>query len=211
MPPDSRPETLFSFCEVTVSYGDHVVLNKVTAGISGDGITALLGASGSGKSTLLRLCNRLEVPDSGEIYFRGTAISSLDPLEVRKTIGMASQSPALFAGTVRSNLLVADKDADDATMVSALEDLDLPESMLDRNVDELSGGEAQRVSVARTLLASPQVLLADEATSAVDPETRELIEARVRSLADSGVPVLWVTHDLERVNDFADHQLRFPL
>lgn len=189
---------LFALRDVVVSYGDARPLDGITLDLPGDGITVVLGASGSGKSTMLRLLNRLEVPSSGEIRFHGEDLSRMDPLALRRRVGMVFQRPTLFPGTVRDNLLVAAPDAGDEDLAVALERVGLPAELLDRVGDDLSGGEAQRACLARTLLARPEVLLMDEVTSSLDPRASRLLEERTVALAASGVPVVWVTHDLDQ-------------
>ncbi|MFP5322027.1 MAG: phosphate ABC transporter ATP-binding protein [Acidimicrobiia bacterium] len=199
---------LFEFDDVVVRFGDDVVLDHVTAEVpDGGGITCLLGPSGAGKSTLLRLCNRLEVPSGGEVRFRGQPLADLDPLRLRRTVGMVFQRPTTFPGSVRDNLLVADPTADDDALRAALERARLDPSYLDREADSLSGGEAQRACLARTLITEPDVLLMDEPTSALDPTATRGLEELGRALAEGGMPVLWVTHDLAQADRIADHRI----
>src|SRR5690606_37223723 len=105
---------------------------------------------------LLRLLNRLEVPTAGEVRFRGRPVQEIDPLELRGRVGMVFQRPAPFPGTVRENLLVAEPGATEDEMVRALRAARLDREFLDRGADELSGGEAQRMCLARTLLRSEE-------------------------------------------------------
>ena len=199
---------LFEFDDVVVRFGDDVVLDHVTASVpDGGGITCLLGPSGAGKSTLLRLCNRLEVPTDGEVRYRGRPLPDIDPLVLRRSVGMVFQRPTLFAGTVRENLLVAEPEADETVMADALGRARLPATFLDRDGDALSGGEAQRACLARTLITGPEVLLMDEPTSALDPTATRALEELGRRLADDGMPVLWVTHDLDQADRIADRRI----
>ncbi len=201
-------EPVFEFVDVVVERRGLRALDGLTAAIPGRGVTAVFGPSGSGKSTLLRLCNRLELPTSGRVSFYGSDIAGLDPLWLRRRVGMCFQRPTPFPGTVADNLRVADPDADEARMRETLDRVALTGAWLDRDVLALSGGEAQRVCLARTLMASPQVLLLDEPTSAVDAEAAEVIERAVRELAADGTPALWVTHDAAQVTRAADRVLR---
>jgi putative ABC transport system ATP-binding protein len=194
--PDAAP--LFAFEQVRVESANGVRLRDLTATVADDAITVIVGPSGSGKTTLLRLCNRLDVPTSGRVCFRGDDVARLDPLRLRRRVGMVFQRPTLFEGTVRDNLLEADESLDDDTMALALERVDLPRSFLARPRGELSGGEAQRCCLARTLITAPEVLLMDEPTAALDPDRRQGIERLVLRLVDEGTPVLWVTHDLDQ-------------
>jgi putative ABC transport system ATP-binding protein len=167
-------------------------------------VTVLAGPSGAGKSTLLRVGNRLEVPSGGVVRFHGTDTGTLDPRELRRRVGMVFQKPVVFGGTVRDNLRVADAGADDAALGAELERAGLDPALLDRVADDLSGGEAQRVCIARALLTRPEVLLMDEPTSALDPENRHGIEALARELAAEGLGILWVTHDLAQARRLGD-------
>ena len=199
---------LFAFEGVAVEgTGGGRILEGIDLELSGDGVTALAGASGAGKSTLLRLCNRLEVPSRGVVRYRGKDVASLDPLVHRREVGMVFQRPTLFPGTVRDNLLVACPAGDEALMLAALDRADLPAAFLDRKGDELSGGEAQRACLARTLVTEPRVLLMDEVTSSLDPTSTLVLERLARQLAADGVPILWVTHDLRQVQRIADHHV----
>lgn len=197
-------ESLFRFESVSVIGSSGVRLHDVTLEVPATGITTLLGPSGSGKSTLLRLCNRLEVPSSGRIYYRDRELSSFDPLELRRQVGMVFQRPVLFAGTVRDNLAEADGDAGQSRFEDVLERAALDRSFLDRPAAELSGGEAQRVCLARALIAEPGVVLMDEPTSSLDGAAVSRLERLGRALADSGVPIVWVTHDLAQMHRIAD-------
>lgn len=195
---------LFAFEDVRLSADGERILDGVTADVGGAGITCLLGPSGAGKSTVLRLCNRLAVPDTGRVRFRGRDVAELDPLALRRRVGMVFQQPTLFGGTVRDNLHVARPDRDDAVLAEVLARVELDPAFLDRRADGLSGGEAQRVCLARTLVTGPEVLLLDEPTSALDPVARRSLEVLARRLADGGVPQLWVTHDLDQAARLAD-------
>ncbi len=198
---------LFSFNDVSVSVDGRLALDRVSLQIERTGITAVVGPSGSGKTTLLRLCNRLTVPSSGWVRYRGEPLDQLDPLTLRRAVGMVFQVPTPFPGTVRDNLLVAVADASEVAMVAALEDAGLERSFLSRDAQALSGGEAQRVCLARTLLTEPAVLLLDEPTSALDIDARLAFEGVVRRIADAGTSVVWVTHDLEQAQRVADRSI----
>lgn len=198
---------LFVFEAVTLRVGDATVLDQVDAVICDDGITAVVGPSGSGKSTLLRCCNRLEAPTSGTIRYRGESLERLDPLQHRRRVAMVFQRPTAFPGTVADNLRVADPDLDDAGCLALLDRVGLPSTTAGQVADSLSGGEAQRMTIARALATRPDVLLADESTSALDEAAKTTLEQLARALADDGMPVVWVTHDREQVRRLADQTL----
>ena len=195
---------LFDLDDVSLEVDGRRVLDGITLAFPDRGITVIVGPSGGGKTTLLRLLNRLEVPTSGEIRFRGEPLDALDPLVLRRQVGMVFQRPAPFPGSVRDNLLVADPAAATGSLSAALVAAGLGESFLDRSADDLSGGETQRLCLARTLVTEPEVLLMDEPTSALDRGSRRLLEATARRLAAEGRPVLWVTHDLDQAERLAD-------
>jgi putative ABC transport system ATP-binding protein len=195
---------LFTFEHVGVE-GTHAPrLVDADGAIPDGGVTVVTGPSGAGKSTLLRLCNRLDVPNRGCVRFRGDDVAHLDPLALRRRVGMIFQRPTPFGGTVRDNLAIAESTATSETMTRALGRAGLDPSFLDRRAHELSGGEAQRMCLARTLVTEPEVLLMDEPTGSLDEENAVLIERLACDLARGGVPVVWVTHDraqLERIGD----------
>jgi putative ABC transport system ATP-binding protein len=120
---------------------------------------------------------------------------------------MVFQRPTPFPGTVRQNLQVAQPSITDADGVSVLGQMGLDPSFLDREATELSGGEAQRVCLARTLVTKPEIVLMDEVTSSVDPAQRLGLEELAKTLASNGVAVMWVTHDLAQMRRIADHVL----
>jgi putative ABC transport system ATP-binding protein len=198
----------FRFVDVVVIRGDRRALDGFSGHVPGTGVTAVFGPSGSGKSTLLRLCNRLDVPESGQVLFNGEDVMSLDPLELRRQVGMVFQRPTPFPETVRDNLLTASPDATDEQLRRALERAALDDTWLSRDARELSGGEAQRVCVARTLVTEPAVLLLDEPTSALDQAAASVLERAVCDLTRHGIAVIWVTHDRNQVQRVADRVVR---
>lgn len=195
--------SLFAFEDVAVTREGTAVLSSITLDLPEDGITAIVGPSGAGKSTLLRLCNRLDVPTSGRVSYRGVDLAELDPMELRRDVGMVFQRPALFGGTVGENLAVADPGSSHRDRVAALELAALSAGFLDRRADSLSGGEAQRLCLARTLLTEPETLLLDEPTSALDAGPKEAFEATALELTEDGMQVLWVTHEQAQVERIA--------
>lgn len=203
-----RDAPLFEFQQVAVAgVGDAWRLADATGRIPSRGVTALVGPSGSGKSTLLRCCNRLERPARGTVRYRGADVDGLDPLELRRRVAMVFQRPTPFPGTCRQNLLVADPDLDDVQATDLLAHSRLDASFLDRDATQLSGGEAQRLCLARALVVKPETVLMDEVTSSLDASARIALEELARKLAIDGVPIVWVTHDFRQVRRIADHVL----
>lgn len=203
----SEPTTpsLFRFRGVSVVVDEVTILDGVTAEVPDRGVTVVMGPSGSGKSTLLRLCNRLEIPTAGTVEFRGVDVARLDPLELRRRVGMVFQRPAVFPGTVADNLRVVDPEADAEALLQAV---GLAAELANRPADVLSGGEQQRLCLARALTTRPEALLMDEPTSALDLDATLRLEALARRLADDGIPMLWVTHDESQADRIGDRLLR---
>jgi putative ABC transport system ATP-binding protein len=164
---------------------------------------SITGPSGSGKSALLRLLNRFEDPIQGEIRFRGAPVQSYDPLELRRRIALVLQQPVMFHGTVRENLLrrPGGEQLSEAALVQALEEVGLDRAFLDRNAMEVSGGEKQRISIARSLLGEPDIILLDEPTSALDPRSLHLVADLIGQLNRvRGLTVIIVTHQPEMIH-----------
>jgi putative ABC transport system ATP-binding protein len=180
------------------------LVRDVTTVIPAAGVTAVIGPSGAGKSTLLRTCNRLEAPTSGTVRYRDDDIATLDPLRLRRCVGMVFQRPTPFPGTVFENLRVAEPLLTEDDAVTALGRARLEPDFLRRPATELSGGEAQRVCLARTLVTNPEVLLMDEPTSSLDPQARGALEQLALDLSAAQVTVVWVTHDLAQMRRIAD-------
>ena len=186
---------------------DGPILKGITIDIPCRGITALAGPSGSGKSTLLRLLNRLDEPLSGTISLDGRPLTDWEPAALRRHVGMVFQKPPVFDGDVLDNLRVADDAVTNERALHVLDHVGLKAELLDRRAADLSGGEAQRMCVARALLTRPAVLLADEPTAALDHEARRTIEDLGLEVAASGVPIVWVTHDTDQLRRLADHAM----
>jgi len=162
----------------------------------------IVGASGSGKSSLLRLLNRLDEPTSGTVYLEGQDYRQLPPRELRRRVGMVTQRPFLFPGDVASNLRFGPAQRGNFVpgpeVARLLECVGLPE-YAPREVSVLSGGEQQRVSLARALANDPHVLLLDEPTSALDEDAKLDIEQLIQSVVrEQGLTCVLVTHDREQ-------------
>jgi ABC-type methionine transport system ATPase subunit len=186
--------------------GSAEILKNVEIEIRDGGITAVVGPSGAGKSTLLRTINRLIEPTSGEIYLDGEPTSRLDPLELRRRVGMVFQVPALFGGSVEEAVLygarLSNEHADPGRL---LEMVGLSASLAERDPQTLSVGQQQRVAIARALALQPEVLLLDEPTSALDEGARRRIEELVTELNSRlGLTMVFVSHDLSQVERVAD-------
>jgi putative ABC transport system ATP-binding protein len=197
---------LFDLDGVSLRRGERQVLSEVTAEIP-EGASCVAGPSGSGKSTLLRLLNRLADPDAGAVRYRGTDVRELDPLALRREVGLVPQLPALLAGSAGENVEFAARLAgrEEVDVGEMLEAAGLSGSFAERDVSQLSVGEQQRVMLARALAQQPKVLLLDEPTSALDAAARDAVEATLASLRESfDLSLVLVTHDLEQARRMAD-------
>jgi putative ABC transport system ATP-binding protein len=205
---------LFTIRDVTQQRAGVVMLNGVSLDLPRTAITALVGPSGAGKTSLIRLLNRLDDPVAGEITFDGRPIKSYPVASLRRRVGFVFQTPAMFPGTVGDNLRVAVEiggagtEADAPEIGRVLEAVELTASHVTRQADNLSGGEQQRVSLARALMTRPEVLLLDEPTSALDPEVAVRLLATIARLsAEHGVAVIMVTHRLSEARHISTHMV----
>ena len=187
------------------SFGDHLVLDDISEHIAPGEKVVVLGPSGSGKSTFLRCLNLLETPTKGSITFQGTEIT--DPKvnidKIRQQMGMVFQHFNLFPNmTIRKNItlapvrtgLVKQEEADD-TATALLKRVGLEEKA-DAYPGQLSGGQKQRIAIVRALAMQPKLMLFDEPTSALDPEmVGEVLEV-MKQLADDGMTMVVVTHEM---------------
>jgi putative ABC transport system ATP-binding protein len=191
--------------------GGKVLVENANFDVTRGEVLAIVGPSGSGKSSLLRLLNRLDEPSSGTVYVAGTDYRQIPPRELRRKLGMVTQRPYLFPGTVEQNLQFGPVQRGETLSSDAVAQLLTRvglEGYASRNVANLSGGEAQRVSVARTLANSPLVLLLDEPTSALDEASKLEVETLIQTIVrDQGLTCVVVTHDIAQAVRLAGRAL----
>ncbi len=172
---------------------------------------AIVGPSGSGKSSLLRLLNRLDEPTSGTVYLDGVDYRQIAPRDLRRRVGMVLQRPFLFPGSVVDNLQFGPRQRGEELGPGAVEELLSGiglASFASREVSNLSGGEAQRVSFARALANSPEALLLDEPTSALDDAAKRDVESLIQQIGrERGIPCILVTHDVAQAARLAHRVL----
>ncbi|MEW9502954.1 ABC transporter ATP-binding protein [Jeotgalibacillus marinus] len=191
------------FNHVNYSVEGRPILNTIMGSFPEGKITTLVGPSGAGKTTLLKLCNGLLSSDSGEIYIKDKMISSYEPVELRRLVGMALQSAPMINGTVMKNLSLPlelqGKQLPEDEAKELLHDVGLDEEFLSRNIRDLSGGQRQKVSIARTLVNRPQILLLDEITSSLDRTSlQEIEELIVKINRKYNTTIIWITHNLQQ-------------
>jgi ABC-type polar amino acid transport system ATPase subunit len=199
-------------------FGDHLVLDDISIRVKPGSVTALIGPSGSGKSTLLRCVNLLESPDGGSITVgsqtvrAGERVKESELLALRRQVGMVFQSFNLFPHfTVLRNIafpqeriLGRSREDAEARARVLLERVGLAEKA-DQHPGKCSGGQQQRIAIVRALALNPRVMLFDEPTSALDPEVGVEVLAVMRELADAGMTMIVVTHEMQFARDVSDH------
>ncbi|MFJ7408876.1 MULTISPECIES: amino acid ABC transporter ATP-binding protein [unclassified Lysinibacillus] len=198
------------------SFGQNEVLKGISTEIKEKEVIAIIGPSGSGKSTFLRCLNLLEEPTSGKITIAGDNLTDkgTNIMKIREEVGMVFQHFHLFPHkTVLENLTYAPinvKGMDKATAIKNAEDLLTKVGLFEKRNEypsRLSGGQKQRVAIARALAMDPKVILFDEPTSALDPEMVKEVLAVMKNLADSGMTMLIVTHEMGFAREVADRIL----
>ncbi|MBM4760919.1 phosphate ABC transporter ATP-binding protein [Bacillus sp. B15-48] len=196
-------EPAIHFQNVSYSVDGMQILTEITGSFPEGKITTLVGPSGARKSTLLKLCNGLRSPSSGEIFIKNKNIDTYQPVELRRLVGIALQSAPMVNGSVLDNLNLPlelqGKKLAKQEGEELLNDVGLAPDYLDRNIKDLSGGQRQKVSIARTLVNRPQILLLDEITSSLDrTSTQEIQELIVKINEKYGVTFIWITHNLQQ-------------
>ena len=198
------------FRSVSYESGGKQILKNITGSYPAGKITTLVGPSGAGKTTVLKMCNGLLSPTSGEITVDGRPIREIEPTTLRRHVGIALQDAPVIKGTVWDNLALParlqKKELSRKDAEGWLEDVGLGIEYLDTKATELSGGQRQKVSIARTLVNQSEILLLDEITSALDRTSRrEIEELIVRINRKYGTTILWITHNLEQAISIGDY------
>ena len=183
---------------------DVTILNEISFQLRAGEFKLITGPSGCGKSTLLKIIASLLSPTSGKILFAGKDINTLAPETYRQQVSYCAQTPALFGDSVYDNLIfpwqIRQKQPDPKALVADLARFGLAKNTLEKSINELSGGEKQRVSLIRNLQFLPQVLLLDEITSALDESNKKNVNEIIhRYASEKNIAVLWVTHDSNEI------------
>ena len=207
-------ECILQVNHLSKTFGNHQVLRDIDFTVSKGDVTSVIGASGSGKSTLLRCINLLETPTSGEILYHGENVAArgFKAPKYRSRVGMVFQSFNLFNNmTVLENCItgqvkVLRRSREEARehAMKYLEKVGMA-PYINARPRQISGGQKQRVAIARALAMDPEVLLFDEPTSALDPEMVGEVLGVMRSLADDGMTMLVVTHEMAFARDVSNH------
>ena len=210
---DSTNQPLIQVEGLSKSFGSHLVLKDINFSVSRGEVVTIIGASGSGKSTLLRCMNLLETPNAGHIWFHGEDLAAerVNINRLREDIGMVFQSFNLF-----NNLNVLDNCTLAPVTLKKMSKAEAEEvaraniasvglsAFVDAPVTSLSGGQKQRVAIARALCMKPELMLFDEPTSALDPELVGEVLNVMRDLAESGMTMVVVTHEMAFAKNVSD-------
>ncbi len=207
-------EQVIKISHLSKTFGKNVVLRDIDFSVSTGDVTCIIGASGSGKSTLLRCLNLLETPTTGEILYHGTDIAAAhtDAASYRAKVGMVFQSFNLFNNmTVLENCMIGQtkvlkKNKADArkSALAFLEKVGMA-PYINAKPRQLSGGQKQRVAIARALAMEPELLLFDEPTSALDPQMVGEVLDVMKQLAQEGLTMIIVTHEMAFARDVSNH------
>jgi putative ABC transport system ATP-binding protein len=197
----------FTLMGVVLRRGAATVLAGIDAEIPAGCCTGVTGPSGAGKSTLLRLLNRLEDPAAGRVLLDGTPLLEWDVLALRRRVVLVGQQPVLLSDTVGAELRVAAPQLSEDGVADLLGQVGLPTDLGQRGTTGLSGGEAQRVCLARALAVQPAALLLDEPTSGLDAASAAAIETLVDALVAAGRTVVVVSHHTRWIRRVAHHVL----
>lgn len=207
------PDIILEVKELHKAYGKHEVLKGISTTVERGDVIALIGPSGCGKSTFLRSLNLLETPTGGQILFEGTDLTdkSVDINHVREKIGMVFQQFNLFPNmTIKENIMLAPvklgkytKSEAEAKALELLTRIGLPDKA-DAYPSQLSGGQKQRIAIVRSLALSPDIMLFDEPTSALDPEMVGEVLSVMQELAEDGMTMVVVTHEMGFAREVAN-------
>ena len=207
-------DTILEVRHLSKAFGSHQVLKDIDFTVRPGDVTSIIGASGSGKSTLLRCINLLETPTGGQILFHGQDMTGrgVNASRYRSKMGMVFQSFNLFNNmTVLENCMVGQvkvlKKSKEEARVNAMKYLDQVgmAPYINAKPRQISGGQKQRVAIARALAMEPEVLLFDEPTSALDPEMVGEVLSVMQDLAQNGMTMLVVTHEMAFARDVSTH------
>ena len=209
--PDTGPSSILKAEHLGRRIGETVLVRDVSFAMNRGEILAIVGPSGAGKSSLLRLLNRLDEPTEGTVYLEGMNYRQIEPRELRRRVGMVTQRAFLFPGTIADNIRFGPTQRGEDLTQERVDELLSAVGLAgyaDRDVSNLSGGESQRVSLARALANDPVVLLLDEPTSALDEASKLVVESMIlRVVRDSKLTCVIVTHDTQQAQRFADRVL----
>ncbi|MEG0475350.1 MAG: ATP-binding cassette domain-containing protein [Carnobacterium sp.] len=198
----SKP--IIKLTQLSFKANDNLILNDINLSIEEGEFVTITGPSGSGKSTLLKIMASMISQTAGSIDYQGKRLEEYDPIAYRKEVSYCFQTAVLFGKTVQENLSfpyeIRQEAFNSEKAAAYLMKVGLNKTYLTKNINDLSGGEKQRIALVRNLLITPKVLLLDEVTSALDAENRLIVRHLIREMNQTeGITVLWVTHNADEI------------
>lgn len=201
-------EKIFEVKNLFYQVGETKILKDINLDIEQGKYLTVIGPSGSGKSTLMRILASMISATSGEVLFHGQNINTFEPTEYRQRVSYAFQQPTLFGKTVRDNLSfpfeVRKQDFNEKRVIDYLEMVNLDQAYIDKSVNDVSGGEKQRIALLRNLLFQPEVLITDEVTAGLDTENKAIVHEMLDEFNRRGLTILRVTHDESEISAATD-------
>ena len=201
----NNTENLLELRNICFSADQQIIIDNLSLTLQPKELKVITGPSGCGKSTLLKIIASLFPPTSGDIFLKGKNILTLKPEAYRQQVSYCFQTPILFGDTVKDNLQFPYKIRGDKVDLEKIKrgllQFDLPLHSLDKKIDDLSGGEKQRVALLRNIQYLPEILLLDEITSALDDKNKQIVHQVIDDLIiHAGIAVLWVTHNSDEIS-----------
>ncbi|AKN32162.1 methionine ABC transporter ATP-binding protein [Clostridium carboxidivorans P7] len=199
---------ILKFSNVSFKDDNKYILKNISLSINEGDFVSIVGPSGSGKSTFLKLCSSLISPDEGDILFKNKNFKEYDAVNLRKKVSYCFQIPYLFDHTVEDNLkfpyVLRNKTFDISRVKELFNIFNMDISFIKKEVNNLSGGEKQRIALIRNLLFEPDILLLDEVTSALDKDNTLIVENVIKLMNKRGITILWVTHNEAQSRKYAN-------
>lgn len=197
-------EKIFEVKNLSYQVGDKKILKDINLEIEKGKYVTFVGPSGSGKSTLMRILVSMITATSGEVRFDGKKIETYEPTNYRQRVSYAFQQPTLFGKSIRDNLEfpfeVRNSNFDEEKVIDYLKMVNLDASYIDKSVNDVSGGEKQRIALIRNLLFPPEVLITDEVTAGLDVENKRIVHKMLQEFNQQGLTILRVTHDESEIS-----------
>ncbi|AUI71825.1 ATP-binding cassette domain-containing protein [Companilactobacillus alimentarius] len=197
-------EKIFEVKNLSYQVGDKKILKDINLEIEKGKYVTFVGPSGSGKSTLMRILASMITATSGEVRFDGKKIETYEPTNYRQRVSYAFQQPTLFGKSIRDNLEfpfeVRNSNFDEEKVIDYLKMVNLDASYIDKSVNDVSGGEKQRIALIRNLLFPPEVLITDEVTAGLDVENKRIVHKMLQEFNQQGLTILRVTHDESEIS-----------
>ena len=201
-------EKIFEVKHLFYQVGETKILKDINLDIEQGKYITVVGPSGSGKSTLMRILASMISATSGEVMFHGQNIDTFETTKYRQKVSYAFQQPTLFGKTVRDNLAfpfeVRKEEFDEQKVIDYLQMVNLNSKYINKSVNDVSGGEKQRIALLRNLLFQPEVLITDEVTAGLDAENKDIVHKMLNEFNQRGLTILRVTHDETEIDAATD-------